>query len=107
LNEGGGMMTQVSDNSKHLAENYLRQIRRFSPNAGSCLEELHSYGSQLVTYAALITLAYYEDMLKTGSVPDCEPYLTAWQRQPNARMLLEHALNALATDWQIGNIRKV
>src|SRR5690349_12115179 len=98
-------MDLISENhqSEQLAEHYLRQIRSFSPNAGCCLEELRSYGASLVTHAALITIAYQHDMMELGYSPDCEPYVNRLHREPDLQALLEHTLNALATDWRIGN----
>ncbi len=92
--------------AEQLAERYLRQIRGYSPNAGCCLEKLRGYGAQFVIHAALITLDYQHDMMELGYTPDCEPYVEQLHCDHDVQALFEHTLNALATDWQIGNIRR-
>ena len=85
---------------------YLRYIRRFSPNAGGCLEEIRKYGEEAVEVAALIAIAYKQDMTLRGFTPDSEDYLENFDHESEMRPLLEYMLSAMATDWEIGNTRQ-
>ncbi len=101
------MMYRDLDNDyESLAEDQLRFVRAYSPNACAVLEKIRPYGSKAVFQSAFTVQLYKSCLERTGGVPEKFDYHPYVQDYPQVLPLLDQAISYLLEDWLCGNVKR-